>query len=450
MALSGIQIYKLLPKTNCKECNFPTCLAFAMKLSAKQVNLAACPYVSEESKTKLEAASRPPIRLVTIKANGREVGVGNETTMFRHEKRFFNKPGIFIRLYDDMPVDDLKSQAKEIADYMVEYVGMELTVDGLAIEATTNGDAFAAAVKVVQENSSLPLILISNDPGVMEEGLKALSDQDVLPLIYGATAETWEAFAKLAKQHNTAMSICDEYLDVLADLTEKVNDAGVEDIVLDHGARDLPISLAKQTQIRRLAVKKNFRALGYPMINFPNECVEDPDLMAMAAAQAIAKYSGFVVLDGFSPEIIYPLLALRENIYTDPQTPIQVQPGLYEIDDPTPDSPLYVTTNFSITYFSVANEVSGSGIPGWLLVVDAEGMSVLTAWAAGKFDAERIAKAVKASGVGDKLSHKKLVIPGHVAVLLGEIEEELPGWKILVGPREAVQIPGYTKLWDTL
>jgi acetyl-CoA decarbonylase/synthase complex subunit gamma len=144
------------------------------------------------------------------------------------------------------------------------------------------------------------------------------------------------------------------------------------------------------------------------------------------------------------------LLALRENIYTDPQTPIQVQPGLYELGDPTPDSPLYVTTNFSITYFSVANEVSGSGVPGWLLVVDAEGMSVLTAWAAGKFDAERIGKAVKASGVGDKLNHKKLIIPGHVAVLLGEIEEELPDWKILVGPREAVQIPGYVKLWDTL
>ena len=144
------------------------------------------------------------------------------------------------------------------------------------------------------------------------------------------------------------------------------------------------------------------------------------------------------------------MLALRENIYTDPQTPIQVQPGLYEIGDPTPDSPFYVTTNFSITYFSVANEISGSGIPGWLLVADAEGMSVLTAWAAGKFDAERIAKAVKACGAEDKLNHKKLIIPGHVAVLLGEIEEELPGWKILVGPREAVQIPSYVKIWDTL
>jgi acetyl-CoA decarbonylase/synthase, CODH/ACS complex subunit gamma len=190
--------------------------------------------------------------------------------------------------------------------------------------------------------------------------------------------------------------------------------------------------------------------LGYPQISFPDECVDDPTMVPVAAAQAIAKYAGFVVLDSFSPAEVYPLLALRENLYTDPQTPIQVQPDLYPINDPTPDAPLYVTTNFSITYFAVANEIAGSGKPGWLLVVDAEGMSVLTAWAAGKFDAERIAKAVKASGVADKVNHRKLVIPGHVSVLLGEIEEELPDWTILVGPREAVDIPGYAKVWDAM
>jgi acetyl-CoA decarbonylase/synthase complex subunit gamma len=181
------------------------------------------------------------------------------------------------------------------------------------------------------------------------------------------------------------------------------------------------------------------------LIGFPGECVDDPKLAGVAAAQAIAKYVGFVVLDEFSPAEVYPLLALRENIYTDPQTPIQVQPGLYEIGDPTPDSPLFVTTNFSITYFAVANEVSGSGTPGWLLVADAEGMSVLTAWAAGKFDAERIAKSVNTTGVADKLNHKRLVLPGHVAVLMGELEEELPGWEIGVGPREAVDLPNYLK-----
>ena len=166
---------------------------------------------------------------------------------------------------------------------------------------------------------------------------------------------------------------------------------------------------------------------------------------SMLAAQAIAKYAGFIVLDHFSPETVYPLLVLRENIYTDPQKPIQVQPGLYEINNPTPEDPLLVTTNFSITYFSVANEVEGSGLPAWLLVTDAEGMSVLTAWAAGKFDAERIAKDVKRFGVVDKVNHKRMVIPGHVAVISGELEEELPEWEIRVGPREAVDLPAFMK-----
>lgn len=449
MALSGMQIYKLLPRTNCKECGYPTCLAFAMKLAAKQVELDDCPYVSEESRAQLAEASQPPIRLVRVSADGRETEAGNETVMFRHEKRFFHKPGLFVRLYDDQPPEVLKEQAKEVADYSVEYVGMELKVDGLAVEATGDAAQFAAAVEAALDAALLPLVLIAEDAEVMGEGLKAARKAGVKPLIYGATAETWQGFASLAKENGVPMAIREQYLDVMASLAAQIKEAGVDDIVLDHGARDLPVALAKQTHMRRLALQ-NVRELGYPQIAFPSESVDDPEMTPVAAAQAISKYAGFIVLDGFSPATLYPLLALRENIYTDPQTPIQVQPGLYEIGEPTADSPLYVTTNFSITYFAVANEISGSGVPGWLLVADAEGMSVLTAWAAGKFDAVRIAKAVKENGVAAKLNHKKLVIPGHVSVLLGEIEEELPDWKILVGPREAVDIPGYTKVWDTL
>jgi acetyl-CoA decarbonylase/synthase complex subunit gamma len=449
MALSGMQIYKLLPRTNCKECGYPTCLAFAMKLAAKQAELDDCPYVSEESRAQLAEASQPPIRLVTVSADGRDARAGNETVMFRHEKRFFYKPGLFVRLYDDQSPEALAEQAKQIVDYRVEYVGMELQVDGLVIEATDSGTQFAGAVAAVLGAAPVPLILIAEDGQVMGDGLKAAKEAGVKPLICGATAETWQDFAALAKEYGVPMAIREQYLDVMADLTAQIKAAGVDDIVLDHGARDLQVALAKQTHLRRLALQ-NVRELGYPQIAFPGESVDDPEMACIAAAQAIAKYAGFVVLDDFSPATVYPLLALRENIYTDPQTPIQVQPGLYEIGEPTADSPLYVTTNFSITYFAVANEISGSGVPGWLLVADAEGMSVLTAWAAGKFDAVRIAKAVKENDVAAKLNHRKLIIPGHVSVLLGEIEEELPGWKILVGPREAVDIPGYTKVWDTL
>jgi len=447
MALSGIQIYKMLPQTNCKECGFPTCLAFAMKLAAKQADLDKCPYVSDEAREKLAEAAAPPVRLVTLSADGREVKSGNEIVLFRHEKTFFNPAGLFIRLRDDQPLDEIKAQAEEAADYMVEYVGMELTIDGFAVEATGDGDTFAAAVKGVLGTAKLPLILIAADPAVMAQGLEAA--EGTRPLIYGATADNWEAFADLAKKHDVPMAIRADSLSVLAELTEKIKSAGIEEVVLDPGVRDLKSSLALNTLIRRMALKKNFKPLGFPIVTFPGECADDDGMVSVTATQAITKYGGFVVLDCFSPATLYPLLALRANIYTDPQQPIQVQPGIYEINDPQEDSPIMVTTNFSITYFSVANEIDGSGSPGWLLVADAEGMSVLTAWAAGKFDAERIAKSVKTTGIEEKVSHRKLVIPGHVSVLLGELEEELPGWEILVGPREAVDIPAYLKVWQS-
>jgi len=446
MALSGIQIYKMLPQTNCKDCGFPTCLAFAMKLAAKQAELDKCPHVSDEAREQLADSAAPPVRLVTLSADGREVKSGNEIVLFRHEKTFFNPTGLFIRLRDDQPLDEIKAKAKEAADYMVEYVGMELTIDGFAVEATGDGSTFAAAAKGVLEVAKLPLILIASDPAVMAQGLEAATG--TRPLIYGATAQTWEAFADLAKKHNAPMAIRANTMNELAELTEKIKGAGVEEIVLDPSVRDLKSSLTMNTLIRRMALKKTFRSLGFPIISFPGECADDEGMVTVATTQAIAKYGGFVVLDRFSPALIYPLLALRANIYTDPQKPIQVQPGIYEINDPKQDSPVMVTTNFSITYFSVANEVDGSGNPGWLLVADAEGMSVLTAWAAGKFDAERIAKAVKSADLENKISHRKLIIPGHVSVLLGELEEELPGWEILVGPREAVDLPGYLKVWN--
>ncbi len=436
MALSGIQIYKLLPQTNCKECGFPTCLAFAMKLAAKQVELSACPYVSDKSKEQLAASSAPPIRLVTLKA-GTEVKAGNEVVMFRHEKTFYNKPGLFIRV--KASDGDIAAKVGEADKYIVNYVGMDFTIDGFAVEA--DGGDFAAAVKAVRSASKRPLILIG-DASTLPAGLEACSGET--PMIYAADASNWEAMADLAAKYKAALAVKGESLDELAELTEKIKAKGVEDMVLDLGGANMAEWLTRSTQVRRLAIKKNFRALGYPVIAFPGDAGEIGK-ESIYAAQAISKYAGFVVLDTFTPELAYALLVLRENIYTDPQKPIQVQPGIYEINNPTADAPALVTTNFSITYFSVANEVEGSGLPAWLVVTDAEGMSVLTAWAAGKFDSERIAKAVKEFDVASKINQKRIVLPGHVAVLSGELEEELPGWEIRVGPREAVDLPAFMK-----
>ncbi|HLE89526.1 MAG TPA: acetyl-CoA decarbonylase/synthase complex subunit gamma [Anaerolineales bacterium] len=444
MALSGIQIYKLLPQTNCKECGFPTCLAFAMKLGAKQVELGSCPYVTEESKKQLAESAAPPIRLITLKANGTEVKVGNEVCMFRHEKTFYNKPGLFLRVKASDP--DIAKKVATADVYKVNYVGMDFTLDGFAIEAdgdasTSSAQALVAAVKAVREVTKRPLILIGKDAALLDSALGLLAGERTL--IYAADSSNFEVLADTARKHEAALVVSADSLDALADLTQKVQVKGVEDMVLDLGGKNMGEWLTRATQARRLALKSNFKPLGYPTIFFAAQNGAEKE--AVYAAQAISKYAGFVVLDTFAPEMIYPLLVLRENIYTDPQKPIQVQPGLYEINSPNPESPVLVTTNFSITYFSVANEVESSGLPAWLVVTDAEGMSVLTAWAAGKFDAERIAKAIKGFDVASKVSRKRIVLPGHVAVLSGELEEELSDWEIRVGPREAVDLPAFMK-----
>jgi len=442
MALSGIQIYKLLPQTNCKECGFPTCLAFAMKLAAKQVELGACPYVSDASKKQLAESSAPPIRLITLKA-GTQVKVGNEVVMFRHEKTFYNKTGLFLRVKASDP--DIAKKVAAADAYKVNYVGMDLTIDGFAVEA--DGD-LAAAVKTIRTVTQRPLILIGNDAALLDSALGLLAGEQAL--IYAADSSNYEPLADTAKKHKAALVVNGRdvamqrlYVDALADLTQKVQAKGVDDMVLDLGGKNMSEALTRSTQVRRLAIKSNLRALGYPTIFFAAQNGVEKE--AVYAAQAIAKYAGFVVLDTFLPEMLYPLLVLRENIYTDPQKPIQVTPGIYEINSPTAESPVLITTNFSITYFSVANEVEGSGLPAWLVVTDAEGMSVLTAWAAGKFDAERIAKAVKGFDVASKVGRKRIVLPGHVAVLSGELEEELSDWEIRVGPREAVDLPAFMK-----
>jgi acetyl-CoA decarbonylase/synthase, CODH/ACS complex subunit gamma len=457
MALSGLEIYKLLPGSskdpaekahgNCKECGFPTCLAFAMKLAAKQADLASCKWVSEESKAKLSAASAPPIRLITLAADGREVKAGNETVLFRHEKTFYNPAGLFVRVQDTMSAAEITALAKAVADYKVDYVGMALRLDGLAVEcASGDPTTFGLAVATVVAAVTIPMILVSEDPKVLEAGVATMAPAGAAkPLLCAATAANWEAVANVAKAAKAPVVVRAETLAGLAELTEKLVAAGVEDLVLDPAVRQVGASLTALTQLRRLALKKNFRPLGYPLIAFPYLGASDPGMEMLLAGQQIAKYAGFVVLSHFEPAEVYPLLVLRANLFTDPQKPIQVEPGVYEINKPTAESPVLVTTNFSITYFAVANEMESSGLPAWLIVADAEGMSVLTAWAAGKFDAEKIAKSVKNGGVAEKVSHRKVVIPGHVAVLMGELEEELPGWQIKVGPREAVDLPRFLK-----
>jgi acetyl-CoA decarbonylase/synthase, CODH/ACS complex subunit gamma len=444
MALTGLQIYKLLPKTNCKECGFPTCLAFAMKLAQKGTELDKCPYVDDEAKTALDAASAPPIKLVAIGAGERAFEIGNEVVLYRHEKTFYHQPGLVVRVKSDDP--QLAEVAGRVAGYAVERVGMQLRLDGLAVEHA-GGDAAAYATAVAAARAAapgLPLVLMSGDAAAIDAALNGGAAADK-PLVHAAAPANWQAMADVAKKHGCPLAIRVEAGDLagLVDLSESVRGAGVDELLLDAGTSGLPGDLVAFTQLRRLALKKGARALGYPIVADAGAPTWQAELAR--ATQAVAKYAGVVIIDHLEPAAVYSLLTLRQNVYTDPQKPIQVEPKLYEVGVAGPDSPVLITTNFSLTYFSVSGEVEGAGVPAWLLVADSDGQSVLTGWAAGKFDAEKIAKTVKDSGIENRINHKKLVIPGHVAGLSGEVEEELPGWQIMVGPRDAVDIPNYLK-----
>jgi acetyl-CoA decarbonylase/synthase complex subunit gamma len=445
MALTGIQIYKFLPKTNCKECGFPTCLAFAMKLAAGGVELSACPYVSDEGKAALAAASKPPIKLITIGDGDKKIEVGNETVMFRHEKTFVHPTALVVRIKDTDSADDIGKKVAEVSGYSVDRVGITFGLDGFAID-NASGDAgkFVQTVDAVSSKTDVPLVLMSTDPGAMGQALDKVAAKK--PLIYAATKDNIDQMLELAKKYACPLAVRSAGgLNELAELTEKAAGAGVEDLVVDPGTRGFADSLVTLTQIRRLALQKRYEPVGYPIITFPGESAQTEDEEAVLAAQHVAKYGSIVVIDRFSPALALALITLRLNLYTDPQKPIQMKPGLYQIGEPKDTSPVCVTTNFSLTYFSIAGELEGAGWSSWLVVCDTEGLSVLTAWSAGKFDAERIAKTVKGENVAEKVGHRNVVIPGGVAVLRGELEEELPDWKIMVGPREAMAVGGFLK-----
>ena len=447
MALTGIQIFKLLPKTNCKECGDPTCLAFAMKLAAGKVELSLCPYVSEEAKAELEVASAPPIRPVTIGVGDRALKVGGETVMFRHEKRFDNAPGFAILVNDTMDEAEVNARLER---FQLEYerVGLILRPELVAIKCES-GDAgkFAGLVEKVKQGSDCSIILMSDNPDILAEGLKACADRK--PLLYAATEENAERVAGLAKESSCPIAVKAADLEKLVELTTKLTEAGVNDMVLDSGSRTLRQAFEDQVIIRSAPLTKQFRPLGFPTIVFPCEMTDDPMKEAVIASVFVAKYAGIIVLSDFQGESLFPLLVERMNIYTDPQRPLATTEGIYEINNPDENSPVLITSNFSLTYFIVSGEMENSKIPSYLLVKDTEGLSVMTAWAAGKFVADAIGPFVKKSGIEDKVKHRKLIIPGYAASESGGLEEELPGWEILVGPREGSLIPAYLKTWNT-
>jgi acetyl-CoA decarbonylase/synthase complex subunit gamma len=444
MALTGIQIFKLLPKTNCGECGTPTCLAFAMNLASGKAELDACPYVSDAAREQLAAASAPPIRPLTIGYGPTAVKIGGETVLFRHEKTFYNPTGLAALVSDDLTVDQIKDRCGRFMAYQYERVGLNLRPELVALKCVSgDGAKFLAAAQAVIQSSDMGLILMADSPAVMKTALDGVKAYN--PLIYAATSDNWEAFGKLALEAECPLAVKAGDINALMGLVDKLTGMGLKDLVLDSGSRNVQKSLVDSVAIRRAALVAQNRSLGFPTIAFPCDMTDSLSMQVAIAAGLIAKYAGVVVLSDFEGSTIFPLLLERLNIYTDPQRPMTVTQGIYDLNGPDENSPILVTSNFSLTYFIVSGEVEASRIPSWLLIMDTEGLSVLTAWAAGKFVGDAVGMFVKKCGIGDKVKHKSLIIPGYAAAILGDLEEELPGWNVTIGPREAAHIPKFLK-----
>ncbi len=444
MALTGIEIFKQLPKTNCGDCGVPTCLAFAMKLAQGQAELSACPHVSDEAKAALSEAAAPPMRAVTVGTGENAFTVGEETVLFRHDKTFVNPCAIGAEVdagADDADIDATVAQAKAAA---FERVQQHLACGFIAICGNGDPARFRAVAERVATTSGLPLVLMSEDPAEMSQALEAVGEGK--PLICGATENNADAMFALAKEHSCPLVVRAEGLEAVAALTEKADAAGLKDIVIDSMPPTPKDALRDAVFARRAALTRKFAPLGYPTIAFAGALAGDGAMLeTVYAAMDVAKYGSIIVLSGADPWRFLPLLVLRQNIFTDPQRPMQAESKIYEINGPGPGSPFFLTTNFSLTYFIVSSEIEGAKAPAYLGVVDAEGLSVLTAWAAGKFVPERIAKFVTDSGIAEKIAEREVIIPGAVAQISGELGEELDGWRVTVGPYEAADIPAFVK-----
>jgi acetyl-CoA decarbonylase/synthase complex subunit gamma len=451
MALTGLDIFKLLPKTNCGDCGVPTCLAFAMKLAAGQAEIAACPHVSDEAVAQLGEASAPPIRQVEIGKGDAAFKVGGELVSFRHEKTFLNPTALAILIDDTDDAATVDDKLAQFAAAKFERVGHPLEAKAVCLRSVSDDPAtFKALVEKAAATTSGALILVSTDMATLKAGTEVVADRR--PLIGPATDDQYEAMAGLAKEFGVPLLVAStKDLEGAAEVAVKCQAIGVNDLVIDpmlsgDGYASVAEVYRDLVFCRRAALKQKNKDLGFGAFAAPAVLTDDKDLETALAAAFICKYGGIVVLSNLDPARTYPLLTLVQNVFTDPQQPMQVQEGVYPIGTPGEASPVLITTNFSLTYFTVSSEIEASKVPVWLAVMDCEGLSVLTAWGAGKFVPDRIAKFIKRAEVEGKVNHRKLTIPGYVSQLSGEIEEELDSqWEIAVGVREAADIPAYLK-----
>jgi acetyl-CoA decarbonylase/synthase complex subunit gamma len=437
MPVSGSELVKLLPKRKpCRDCGFPTCFAFAMKLASGGTSVDKCPYLDEETKARIVDLLAPPIKLVTIGSGENKLEMGNEEVIYRHEKTYYHPPGIGLLISDKEADDKIDEKIRKIEELQFPWIGLTLKADLLALYFESGDkDRFLALVKKVYQSTDVPMILVSEDMDALFSARDLCADRN--PVLYPITKKNIEEAIPKVKERPTPIAIRGDNLESLVPLTVRLKDTGIEDVVLDPSSKNLMEAIRDQTFIRRAAIKQGFRPLGYPTIAFPCFIAKDGLKETMAGSAFINKFASIIIFSDFDQFSLLPTLIQRLNIYTDPRFPIGVDAKYYEVLEPHEYSPVLVTSNWALTYFLVSSAVEATKIPSYVCVKDAEGLGVLTAWAAGKFDGESVGEFIKKSGIADRVKHRKLIIPGKVARIKGALEDALDlKWEIIVGPKE--------------
>ena len=443
--LTGIDIFKLTPKKNCKECGCPTCMAFGMKVAQGALEISKCPHMAPEAIAKLSEASAPPMKTIKAGVGEAEITLGGETVLYRHEKTFVNKTRYGVNVcscMDDATVEEVFAGIPKV-DY--ERIGERMFVEVINVAYCEGTDA-AKYVAMVERAAGMSrtLVLDVKDVEVAKAALAVCKAEK--PILNGANAANYEAMNALATAEGVVLGVSAANIDELYDVTAKLEALGNKNLVLDATGASIKETYAIAVQMRRAAIKNSDRTFGYPsIVNLAKLAKGDLHLQTALASVFTLKYGSIVVMEKMDYSQALPLYGLRQNVFTDPQKPMKVAPGIYSINGGDENSVCLTTVDFALTYFVVSGELERSGVPCNLLISDAGGLSVLTAWAAGKLSSSSIAKYFAEFDIDNKIKNRTLVIPGKVAVLKGDIEAKLPGWNIVVGPNEAVQLVKFLK-----
>jgi len=426
MALKGLDIFKLTPKTNCKECGSPTCMAFAMKVAQGAVELSKCPHMSADALATLSEATAPPMKSIKVGTGDAEYTLGGETVLARHEKTFVSKTRFAVKLSPDMDIDAALAESNKV-DY--ERIGERMHAEMVYVEYTGIGKT---------------IILSCTDVEAAKAALEVCKAEK--PILDGANASNYEAMVEVAKAAGVVLGVSGADINELYDTTAAIEKLGYKDLVLNTTGATIKETFSTTVQVRRACLAKNpDRTFGYPsIVNLCKIAPNDEPMQISLASVFVLKYGSIVVMDTMNYARALPLYGLRQNVFTDPQKPMKVEPGIYALNGGDENSVCLTTVDFALTYFVVSGELERSGIPCNLIINDAGGLSVLTAWAAGKLSSTSVSKFIQET-VEPKIKCRKLIIPGKVAVLKGDIEAKLPGWEVIVAPNEAVQLVKFLK-----